>query len=143
MAQGDTDGIDANGDIIINGGTVRVTAQFPFDYDGKAELNGGDVYVNGAKVTQLINQFGGSPGEPPKRPDGSFPQDREPPEGFEPPQNGEPLQGGEPPQGFAPPQGGGFPKGMPPQEDPFPFGGKDGADRKGAETAPAVPGTET
>lgn len=82
MGQGDTDGIDANGDIIINGGTVRVTAQSPFDYDGKGELNGGEVYVNGEKVTSLTNQFGGmgggrqggmfggADGERPQRPDG-------------------------------------------------------------------------
>lgn len=53
MEQGDTDGIDANGDIIINGGTIRITAQFPFDYDGRGELNGGEVYVNGEQVTKL------------------------------------------------------------------------------------------
>ena len=83
MGQGDTDGIDANGDIIINGGTIRVTAQSPFDYDGKGELNGGTVYVNGEQVTQLTNQFGGGmgggrmggmpgdfSGEMPERPDG-------------------------------------------------------------------------
>ena len=62
MGQGDTDGIDANGDIIINGGTIRVTAQSPFDYDGKGELNGGTVYVNGEQVTELTNQFGGMGG---------------------------------------------------------------------------------
>ena len=62
MGQGDTDGVDANGDIIINGGTIRVTAQSPFDYDGKGELNGGTVYVNGEQVTELTNQFGGGMG---------------------------------------------------------------------------------
>lgn len=47
------DGVDANGDIRINGGTIRITGQSAFDYDGKGELNGGDVYVNGEKVTAL------------------------------------------------------------------------------------------
>ena len=37
MGQGDTDGIDSNGDIVINGGTIDVTANSAFDYDGKAE----------------------------------------------------------------------------------------------------------
>ncbi len=62
MGQGDTDGIDANGDIRINDGTIRITAQSAFDYDGKGELNGGEVYVNGEKVTALTNQFGGMGG---------------------------------------------------------------------------------
>ena len=58
---GDTDGVDSNGDIIINGGTIRVTGRSTFDYDGKGEINGGEVYVNGEKVTTLPNQFAGSP----------------------------------------------------------------------------------
>ncbi|MBR5619743.1 MAG: carbohydrate-binding domain-containing protein [Clostridia bacterium] len=90
MGQGDTDAVDANGDIIINGGTIRITAQSAFDYDGKGELNGGEVYVNGEKITELTNQFGGgirggmggmrggfsgempqgAPGERPERPTG-------------------------------------------------------------------------
>ncbi|MBO4888502.1 MAG: carbohydrate-binding domain-containing protein [Firmicutes bacterium] len=64
MAAGDTDGLDSNGYIFINGGTVSVNAQFPFDYDLGAELNGGTVYVNGEQVTQLSNQFGGMGGGP-------------------------------------------------------------------------------
>ena len=63
MGQGDTDGIDSNGDIIINGGTVNVTGQSTFDYDGKGEINGGTVIVNGSEVSTLPNQFmGGAPG---------------------------------------------------------------------------------
>ena len=81
MGQGDTDGIDANGDILINGGTIRITAQSPFDFDGKGELNGGTVYVNGEQITELGNQFGGMGGRPGGfggqnggfgRPDGGF-----------------------------------------------------------------------
>ncbi|MEE3491680.1 carbohydrate-binding domain-containing protein [Ruminococcus sp.] len=59
MGQGDTDGIDSNGDLIINGGTVNVNAQSPFDYDGQGQLNGGTVYVNGSQVTELTNQMMG------------------------------------------------------------------------------------
>ena len=65
MGQGDTDAIDSNGNIIINGGTVNITGQSGFDYDGTGELNGGTVYVNGEKQTALTNQFaGGGMGAP-------------------------------------------------------------------------------
>lgn len=57
MGSGDTDAIDANGNLYINGGTINITAQSPFDYDNIGELNGGDVYVNGNKVTELTNQM--------------------------------------------------------------------------------------
>lgn len=59
MGQGDTDGIDANGNIYINGGTVSVTGNSTFDYDGVGQINGGTVYVNGSKVTTLPNQMMG------------------------------------------------------------------------------------
>ncbi len=59
MGQGDTDGLDSNGDLIINGGTINVNAQSPFDYDGQGQLNGGTVTVNGSKVTELTNQMMG------------------------------------------------------------------------------------
>lgn len=58
VADGDTDGLDSNGDIRISGGAVRVTARSSFDYDGKAEFTGGEVYVNGQKVDSIPNQFG-------------------------------------------------------------------------------------
>lgn len=57
MGQGDTDAIDSNGNITINGGTIAISAQSPFDYDGKAELNGGELTVNGETVTEISNQF--------------------------------------------------------------------------------------
>ena len=59
MGQGDTDGIDSNGNLYINGGTVNVNANSPFDYDGQGQLNGGDVYVNGTRTTELTNQMMG------------------------------------------------------------------------------------
>lgn len=62
MGQGDTDCIDSNGNIIINGGTVYCTGNSTFDYDGTGVINGGLVYVNGAQVTSLPNQFGGGMG---------------------------------------------------------------------------------
>ena len=70
MGQGDTDGFDANGNVYINGGVVKVTGQSTFDYDGEGKINGGEVYSNGEKVTELPNQFmgggmGGPGGNPP------------------------------------------------------------------------------
>ncbi|MBQ5996143.1 MAG: carbohydrate-binding domain-containing protein [Clostridia bacterium] len=59
MGQGDTDAIDSNGNITVNGGTVNITGQSAFDYDGQGTLNGGTVTVNGEKVSQLTNQFAG------------------------------------------------------------------------------------
>lgn len=60
MGQGDTDAIDSNGDLIINGGTITISGQSPFDWDGTAELNGGTITVNGEVITELTNQFGGA-----------------------------------------------------------------------------------
>ena len=61
MGNGDTDGVDSNGDIIINGGTINVTGNSTFDYDGEGTINGGTVICNGEKVTTLPNQImGGS-----------------------------------------------------------------------------------
>ena len=64
MGAGDTDGIDSNGSLYINGGTLNITGNSPFDYDGKAELNGGTLIVNGEETNTITNQFmgGGMPG---------------------------------------------------------------------------------
>ena len=62
MGAGDTDGIDSNGDIIINGGTVSVTGNSTFDYDGTGVINGGTVIVNGQQITTLPNQMMGGAG---------------------------------------------------------------------------------
>ena len=59
MGQGDTDAIDSNGDLYINGGTVDITAQFAFDYDGVGQMSGGTVTVNGQTVTELTNSMMG------------------------------------------------------------------------------------
>ncbi|MBQ9691247.1 MAG: carbohydrate-binding domain-containing protein [Eggerthellaceae bacterium] len=84
MAQGDTDGIDSNGDITINDGTINITAQSAFDWDGNLAFNGGTVIINGEQVDTISNQFeGGNPGMGPGEPwrgDGSVPP--EPPGGF-------------------------------------------------------------
>lgn len=62
MGEGDTDGIDSNGDLIINGGRIDITGQSCCDYDGSAELNGGTLIVNGVETDTITNQFmGGGP----------------------------------------------------------------------------------
>ena len=105
MGQGDTDTIDVNGYLYINGGTVDITAQFPFDYDKGAEHNGGTIIVNGEETSEISNQFGGmgggpfSPGE-----NGPF----SPNDGNQsPPEGGYPNDGGQTPPGG----GGHFPPG--------------------------------
>ena len=39
VGSGDTDAFDANGDIYISGGTIDVTAQSAFDFDGTAGID--------------------------------------------------------------------------------------------------------
>ena len=64
MGQGDTDGIDSNGDLIISGGTINITGQSPFDYDGKASYTGGMLIVNGQTTNTITNQqMGGGMGQ--------------------------------------------------------------------------------
>ena len=62
MGAGDTDGIDSNGNIIVNGGTVRVTGNSTFDYDGTAQYNGGVIICNGQQVSSIPNQVMGGMG---------------------------------------------------------------------------------
>ena len=59
MSAGDTDGIDSNGNIIVNGGTINITGNSSFDYDGTAQYNGGTIIVNGEQVTAIPNQMMG------------------------------------------------------------------------------------
>ncbi len=62
MGAGDTDGVDSNGDITVNGGTVDVTGQSTFDYDGTATVNGGTIIENGTETNTMTNQNLGGPG---------------------------------------------------------------------------------
>ncbi len=62
MGQGDTDGIDSNGNIYINGGTVNITGQSPFDYDGEAKYTAGTIIVNGQTTNTITNQMMGGGG---------------------------------------------------------------------------------
>ena len=62
MGQGDTDGIDSNGDLYITGGTIDITGQSACDYDGKAEKTGGTLIVNGQETDTIPNQMMGGHG---------------------------------------------------------------------------------
>ena len=62
MGAGDTDGVDANGSLVINGGTIRITGNSSFDYDGSAVYNGGTIIVNGQTLDYIPNQMMGAPG---------------------------------------------------------------------------------
>ncbi|MCI1302379.1 MAG: carbohydrate-binding domain-containing protein [Lachnospiraceae bacterium] len=62
MGSGDTDALDANGCLYINGGTLDITASSPFDYDTDGAINGGTVYVNGEQVTEIYNSMMGGGG---------------------------------------------------------------------------------
>ena len=59
MGAGDTDGIDSNGNITVNGGTIRITGNSSFDYDGTAQYNGGTIIVNGQQLSSIPNQMMG------------------------------------------------------------------------------------
>ncbi|MCR5229982.1 MAG: carbohydrate-binding domain-containing protein [Solobacterium sp.] len=59
MAGGDTDAIDSNGSILINGGYIDITAQSPFDYDRNGQISGGTVIVNGTQISQMTNSMMG------------------------------------------------------------------------------------
>ena len=66
MASGDTDAVDANGSIYVNGGTMNITAATSsFDFDVEGKLNGGTVTVNGTVLTEIVESMmgpGGSAG---------------------------------------------------------------------------------
>ncbi len=59
MGAGDTDAVDSNGDLIISGGTINITAQSPFDYDGTCTHTGGTIVVNGKQTDTITNQMMG------------------------------------------------------------------------------------
>ncbi len=74
MGAGDTDGVDSNGDIYINGGTISISGQSTFDCDGNAVYNGGTIIENGQETNTITNQMMGGPGMGGfGRPDGSTP----------------------------------------------------------------------
>ena len=59
MGQGDTDALDTNGNLIISGGSLDITAQFAFDFDGTSSFTGGTVTVNGEKISEITSSMMG------------------------------------------------------------------------------------
>ena len=59
MGQGDTDGIDSNGNLYVKGGTLNINAQSPFDFDGQSGYTGGTIIVNGTETNTITNQMMG------------------------------------------------------------------------------------
>ena len=57
MGSGDTDAVDSNGNLIITGGTLDITAQSPFDYDGTCQKTGGTLIINGTETDTISNQM--------------------------------------------------------------------------------------
>ncbi len=63
MGPGDTDGLDANGIIVVNGGTIDVSGGSTFDYDRGAIYTGGTIIVNGTTVDEIPEPtMGAGPG---------------------------------------------------------------------------------
>ncbi len=59
VGQGDTDAIDANGDINVTGGKIELVGNSGFDYDGTATFTGGTIIINGQEQTQIANSMMG------------------------------------------------------------------------------------
>ena len=54
MGQGDTDAVDSNGNIYVNGGVLDITAPTSsFDCTGTAEHNGGTITINGSQADSI------------------------------------------------------------------------------------------
>ena len=70
MAWGDTDGLDSNGYIYINGGTVDVTGINTFDCEIEQVFNGGTVIINGEEVDELPEDMIHNPNDIPEMPAG-------------------------------------------------------------------------
>ncbi|MBM6998914.1 carbohydrate-binding domain-containing protein [bacterium] len=60
---GDTDAVDANGSIYVNGGTLAITSPTSaFDFDQTGVISGGTVTVNGEQVTEMPSGMAGRAG---------------------------------------------------------------------------------
>lgn len=63
MGPGDTDGLDANGRIIVNGGTIDITGQSTFDADQGTTYNGGTIIINGVETNAIPSSTMTRPGK--------------------------------------------------------------------------------
>lgn len=43
--------------ITVNGGTIKMTGQSGFDFDGTAIYTCGEIYLNGEKQTEIVNSM--------------------------------------------------------------------------------------
>lgn len=59
MGSGDTDAVDSNANLILSGGTLDITAQSAFDYDGTCQKTGCTLIVNGTETDTVSNQMMG------------------------------------------------------------------------------------
>ena len=59
MGSGDTDAIDSNANLILSGGTLDITAQSPFDYDGTCQKTDCTLIINGTETDTVSNQMMG------------------------------------------------------------------------------------
>ena len=85
VGQGDTDAVDSNGAVIINGGTVDITSTISsFDCDTTAELNGGTLIINGTEVNEIPQPMMGGRGGMGGIPQGEMPRGGMPPRGERP-----------------------------------------------------------
>ena len=82
VSGGDVDGIDANGNITVAGGTLDITypGRAPseaMDYDGTASYTGGTIIINGEQVDSIPESMMGGMGGPGGmgKFDGNFPSD--------------------------------------------------------------------
>ena len=62
MGSGDTDAVDSNANLILTGGTLDITAQSPFDYDGTCQKTGCTLIINGTETDSVSNQMMGGGG---------------------------------------------------------------------------------
>ncbi|MGN1398904.1 MAG: carbohydrate-binding domain-containing protein [Erysipelotrichaceae bacterium] len=53
MGPGDTDAIDSNGNLVVIGGRIDITANSAFDYDGNATYSSATIIVNGQQVDAI------------------------------------------------------------------------------------------
>ncbi len=109
MGQGDTDAIDSNGSLTVNGGKIDITAQFAFDADGEITYTGGDITVNGQKVNSITGSMMGGQG-PMGQQGAPWTDGQNPGQGGQRPEHSGQFPG-EPPE-----QGGQFP-GEPPEQN--------------------------
>lgn len=63
MGPGDTDGIDSNGNLYINGGLININCNSPFDFDNESKYTGGRLIVNGVETNKISNQMMGGSGK--------------------------------------------------------------------------------